>query len=323
MEDVLQALRAVAEPTRLRIVALCAHAELSVTEFVQILGQSQPRVSRHLKLLVEAGVMQRNREGVRAFYRLAERGPGRDLAGTIADLLPDEDETLAIDLARLDEIRTERARRAEAYFRDNAERWEELRGLYVDDSEVDAELRRVVAAGTARSLLDIGTGTGRVLRTVGDVVDAAVGIDNSTAMLEVARTELDAQGLKNCQVRLADMYRLPFPAGRFDVVTANMLMHHADHPARMIEEAARVLRPGGRLVVVDFAPHEMIELRDEHEHRWLGFSNPEMERFFDRAGLAPLAPERLDGEHLTVCIWVARKAIEVANDSPSKVEIAS
>ena len=314
METLLQGLRAVSEPTRLRILILCAHAELSVTELVQVLGQSQPRVSRHLKLMVEANLLERHQEGSRAFYRMSEDSDVSDLARMLVDLTPDDDDVISVDLERLDEIKLQRAQVAEEYFRRNAQNWEDMRGQHIDDESVDTRLKRRILSAPVRDLLDIGTGTGRVLRLVGEDVRAAVGVDNSREMLAIARSYLDQEVLRNCQVRHADMYRLPFPAHRFDAVTANMLMHYADNPADMVREAARVLRPGGRLVLVDFASHDLTDLRERHAHRWLGFSDADVERLFAKAGLEIQDVERIDGGDLTVCIWTGKSRIETAND---------
>lgn len=308
MDTLLNALRAVAEPTRIRLMALCSEAELSVSELCRILGQSQPRVSRHLKLMMEAGLLVRNQEGARAFFRPAADGDAAALARFLAETLPADDPMLATDRDRLARIKAERAREAESFFERNAADWDHLRGLHVDDAEVDRHLKSVVLAQPVGDLLDIGTGTGRVLRVVGPHVASAIGVDKSREMLAVARAFLDREELRNCQVRLADMYGLPFPAGRFDVVTANMLLRYAEQPSAMIEEAARVLKPGGRLIVVDFAPHGLIELREEHKHQWLGFSDRQVARLLGRAGLAALEPQHLVGDPLTVCIWSARKA---------------
>lgn len=307
MNGLLGSLRAVAEPTRLRILGLCAHAELSVTELVAILGQSQPRVSRHLKLMVEAGVLERNREGARAFYRAAERGPGARLVDALVDLIPEQDSTAKADLQRLGSIRARRSERAAEYFSRNAAHWQDLRGLYVDDAEIDAALVAAVAEAPGGDLLDIGTGTGRVLECVAAHVDQAIGIDSARPMLEIARANLDAAGLRRCQVRLADMYRLPFPAERFDTVTVNMVLHYAETPAEVLGEAARVLKPGGRLLLVDFAPHELEELREQHAHRWLGFSQDEITRIVELAGLELEPVVTLEGDPLTVCLWRARR----------------
>lgn len=306
MQALLQALRAAAEPTRLRILGLCGHGELTVTDLVNILGQSQPRVSRHLRLLVEAGLLDRYQEGNWAWYRMADHGLAGELAHQLIDLIPEDDPALALDLGRLEQVKADRARAAEAYFRENAARWDEVRALHVDQQKVDAALKKALFGAPVDELLDIGTGTGSILEMAGPRVKSAVGVDTSREMLSVARLSLDRAGLRNCQVRQADMYALPFPAGRFDMVTLHMVLHYAEDPGRAVMEAARVLRPGGRMVVVDFAPHDMTSLQVEHAHRWLGFDSGATARFFDRAGLVPDAPIQLKGKPLTVCIWAAR-----------------
>jgi ubiquinone/menaquinone biosynthesis C-methylase UbiE/DNA-binding HxlR family transcriptional regulator len=307
MEELLHGLKAAAEPTRLRILSTCAHGELTVSDLVRILGQSQPRVSRHLRLLVEAGLLERNQEGNWAWYRLAERGTNNELARLLIDLIPPEDPVQALDLKRLEDIKAARAREAEAYFRRNAAQWSEIRALHADMGDVDEALRRLLERSPVRELLDIGTGTGRVLELAAPHVGSAIGIDLSRDMLAVARANIDRAGLRNCQVRHADMYQLPFEDGRFDAVALHLVLHYAEQPGRVVAEATRVLAPGGQMVVVDFAPHAMTPLIDEHAHRWPGFSNADMRRYLRDAGLTADEDIRLEGSPLTVCLWAAHR----------------
>jgi ArsR family transcriptional regulator len=308
MDFLLNALKAAAEPTRLRLLALCARGELTVSELTQILGQSQPRVSRHLKLLCDAGLLDRFREGIWAFYRLAERGGTAELARTLVDAIPAEDPQLALDLERLEAIRRARQEAAARYFSDNAARWHEMRSLHVPEREVEAELQRLLVLDGVRELLDIGTGTGRMLELFGPHVERAVGVDSSREMLAVARANLERAGLRNCQVRLADMYQLPLASGSVDAVVIHQVLHYAEEPAEVLAEAARVLRPGGQLVLVDFARHELEQLRADHAHRRLGFDDAEVAAWMAQAGLVPGAPVHLAGSPLTVCLWPARRA---------------
>jgi len=305
MEALLRALRAAAEPTRLRLLALCARGELSVSELTRILGQSQPRVSRHLKLLVEAGLLDRFQEGTHAFYRLAEQAETSALTAALTASLPEHDETLARDLERLEGIRRARARAAEAYFRKNAPQWDRMRSLYVDEAQVEHALMDMLSGTEVNDLLDVGTGTGRILELLAPRTRRAVGLDRSRDMLAVARANLQKAGLGHCAVRQGDMYQLPWPAGSFDLVTVHQVLHFAETPANAIGEAARVLRPGGRLVIVDFAPHELESLRVEHEHRRLGFDDNEIEGWCARAGLRTDRAVHLPGDPLTVTIWTA------------------
>lgn len=312
MDVLLSGLRASAEPSRLRLLTLCAHGELTVSELVQIIGQSQPRVSRHLKLLCEAGLLDRFREGTWAFYRLAERGSCAALGRMIVDLIPVDDATLALDLQRLEAVKRANADRAAEYFRRNAEEWDKIRSLHIAENKVEAALQSLLSGSEISDFLDIGTGTGRILELFGPRVERGVGIDLSRAMLSVARANLQHANLRNCQVRQGDMYQLPFPGASFDAVVIHQVLHFAEDPAEVIAEAARALRPGGRMVVVDFAPHDLETLRTEHAHRRLGFRDDEVARWFRSAGLVPGKPVQLDGDPLTVSLWPATRA---ANDA--------
>jgi ArsR family transcriptional regulator len=305
MEELLAALRAVAEQSRLRLLLLCARGELTVSELAQILGQSQPRVSRHLKLLCEAGLLDRFREGSWVFYRLSSGAAASSLTRQLVQTCGEADETVALDLQRLTAIKRQRAEQATAYFRENAAHWDRIRSLYIDEREVEAALVEIVAADRPHDLLDIGTGTGRMIEVLGPRVAHALGIDQSREMLAVARVNLERAGLQNGIVRLGDMYQLPLVDASFDAVVIHQVLHYADRPAAAIAEAARVLRPHGVLVLVDFAPHTLEFLRDEHAHRRLGFADAEIVEWCRAAGLEPAPPRRLAGDPLTVVIWTA------------------
>lgn len=311
MEILLSGLRAAAEPSRLRLLALCAHAELTVSELVQILGQSQPRVSRHLKLLCEAGLLDRFREGTWAFYRLAEKGRCAELARVLVDLIPDHDEALALDLQRLEAVKKANSERAAEYFRRNADEWDKIRSLHIAEDEVEEALRSLFPAAGMKEFLDIGTGTGRILELFGPQVERGIGIDMSREMLGLARANLQEADLRNCQVRQGDMYQLPFSDQTFDGIVIHQVLHYAEDPGEAIMEAGRALCAGGKLVVVDFAPHDLEMLREEHAHRRLGFTDGEVGRWFENAGLTPAKTITLEGEPLTVCLWSATRA---AND---------
>ncbi len=305
LEAYLGALRAAAEPTRLRLLVLCAASELTVTELTQILGQSQPRVSRHLKLMVDAGLLERFREGTWAFYRLAQEGDQAAAGRALIGMVPGDDPVIRRDADRLAAIKAEREAAANAYFRRNAARWDEMRRLRVDDAEVEAAVLDLLGDRPVGTMLDIGTGTGRMLTILGPRVARGIGIDRSREMLAVARANLEGAGLANCTVRLGDMSGLNAEGGAFDLVTVHLVLHYADQPGQAIAEAARVLAPGGRLLVVDFAPHELEHLRAEHAHRRLGFSDAEIAAWFKAAGLAPGRTLALPGDPLTVKIWLA------------------
>ena len=320
MEEILSPLRAAAEPTRLRILALCGHSELSVSELTQILGQSQPRVSRHLKLLWESGLLSRSREGVWAFYRTADERTnttGAALSRLLVDLLPDDDPELIRDLARLEQVKKERAAAAEAYFRANAAEWSQVRSLYVEESAVEARLLHM-APDAIRHHIDLGTGTGRILEVFSERSQRGLGIDLSREMLAVARANLErSPNLKHLSVRHGDVYNVPLPGQCADLVTLHLVLHYLSDPGAAIREAARLLEPGGRLLTVDFAPHDREFLREQHAHRRLGFSVSEILTWYQEAGLEPGTPEFLPGDPLTVAIWpgtaapIAQKAGKV------------
>jgi ArsR family transcriptional regulator len=324
LDAILAGLRAAAEPTRLRLLALLARGELTVSEMTHILGQSQPRVSRHLKLMCEAGLLDRFPEGAWAFYRLADDGRGADLARAILALLPEDDGRLADDSQRLAAVRAERAERAGAYFRDNAARWDEIRSLHVDEAEVEKALSAAILDSHPRMLVDMGTGTGHVLELLGPHVERAIGVDRSREMLAIARANLERGGrtgrnLDHCMVRQGDITQLPVPAGEADAVTIHQVLHYSDEPASAVAEAARVLRPGGVLAIVDFAPHQLEALRDQHAHRRLGFADAEVADWLTAAGLIPTTTRHLSGKPLTVVLWCARKPAVPTTASPTSL----
>ena len=307
MDQLLQGLRASAEPTRLRILALCAHGELSVSDLTQILGQSQPRVSRHLKLLCDAGLLDRFREGTYAYFRLSTRSACADLGRMLVDLVPVADTTLALDLERLDAIKRHRAEQASRYFAENAAQWDEIRALHIADSEVERAIVDLLPAGPINDLLDLGTGTGRMLAVMASRAERCVGIDYSREMLAVARANLEAAGKRNWQVRHGDLYQLPFPGASFDIAVIHQVLHYLEDPAEALAEAARVLRPGGTLLIADFAPHDVAGLREEHAHRWLGFSDEQVAEWLHDCGFECPGPVHLPGQPLTVTIWSAHR----------------
>jgi ArsR family transcriptional regulator len=307
LDQLLAMLRAAGDATRLRLLLILREAELTVSELTQILGQSQPRVSRHLKLLCDAELLERFKEGSWVFYRAVDRGHGAELSSALAGLAgPD---ALEADRKRLSQVREARAAEAAAFFKDNASEWERIRSLHAPDAEVEAGILRLLEGAPIDALLDAGTGTGRMLELLAPLIRRGVGIDVSAEMLAIARDRLARAGANHCQVRLADVFRLPFADAGFDVVLFHQVLHYLDDPGAAVAEAARALKPGGRMVIADFAPHELEFLRDEMAHRRLGFSDREVQAWFHAAGLKPVASEAIapGAEHgkLTVKLWVS------------------
>jgi ArsR family transcriptional regulator len=295
METLLNSLRAAGEHTRLRLLALLSRNELTVSELTWILGQSQPRVSRHLKLLSDARLVERIQEGAWAFYRLADRGPGAKILAALVALLPEDDPDLNRDYQRLESVKQDRAEAASSYFRGIAKSWDRIRDLYVAESDVERAMLAAAGDAPIGNLLDLGTGTGRILQVFAERVERGIGIDTSREMLSVARANLAKGSLRHCQVRHGDIYNLPVPAGSMDVVTIHHVLHFLDDPATAIAEAAEALRPRGTLLIVDFAPHSLEVLRTDYAHRRLGFDDAEVTAWCLAAGL-----EKVRVKHLTV-----------------------
>jgi len=312
------ALRAAGEPTRLRILSLLSEAELTVTDLVEILRQSQPRISRHLKLLVSAGLVQRFREGSWAYFRLAERGIAADLIAPLDPL----DINVVRDQERLAAVRAARAAAAQAYFRRHAAEWDRIRNLHVADEAVEGAIRAALADKPFRSLLDLGTGTGRMLEMFGPDIEHGLGLDLSPEMLALARARLDRARLKHCSVRQGDIYDIAMPPDAFDVVIVHQVLHFLDDSARAVQEAARMLRPGGRLLIVDFAPHNLDFLRDEQEHRRLGFGAEAVAHWIEAAGLEmrlqrSLPPEEGSGREIGVSLWLGQDRRTLVAGAPA------
>lgn len=309
--ELVEMLRAAGEPTRLRVLALLAQEELAVLELGRVLGQSQPRVSRHLKLLAEAGLVERFPDGAWVFYRLASTGSARALVDAVLALANPQDAGLRQDGGRLCAVRAERGAQAADYFARNAPVWAQIRSLHVDEAEVEAAILRAAGPGPFRRMVDLGSGAGRMLTLVGDRAQSALGLDLSRSMLNIARGEVAAAGLDRFELRHGDILRTGLPSGFADLVMVHQVLHYLSEPGAAMTEAARLLQPGGRLLVVDFAPHALEQLRDQHRHRRLGFSDEEMGRWLDAAGLAwepaaTLPPASPGG--LTVKIWSAVRA---------------
>lgn len=317
-------LKAAGDPSRLRILAALEHHELTVGELVQVLGQSQPRVSRHLKVLVEAGLLRRTAEGTSAYYRLDRPGDAMALLASLLPGLNRNDADIERDQARLRQIRSARAERAATYFEEVAASWDCMRSTHVPEADIERALIEQLEDRPEGRLLDLGTGTGRILEIAAPHVSSGVGIDTSRDMLTVARDRLERERLHHCQVRRGDVYNVDVPSGSVDTAVIHHVLHYLDDPETAITEAARVLAPGGRLVIVDFAPHDITSLHTEFRHTRLGFSDQELEAWCRSAGLQSFqarhfTPDNVHADVLTVVLWTATQRADARSTYPLEV----
>lgn len=309
MDHTIKLLKSLADPTRLRIMAMCRHGgDLTVSEIVRILGQSQPRVSRHLKLLTDAGALDRIPEGSWVFYRLGKQSGATSVIDSLLNNVPSDDSTLQRDQERLERVKSDRDQAAAKYFSDNAAAWNNLRALHVDQGKVNAAIASLGANLPIRRLLDLGTGTGEMLHLFAHHIEMGEGIDLSRDMLAVARSKLEEDNLDHCRVRQGDLYALPFPDNNFDTIVVHQVLHFVDDVPGALNEAARVLVDGGQMLIADFAPHNIEDLRTSHQHRRLGFADNDFDEALKKSHLDVLAVQHLEGAPLTVTIWQARKA---------------
>ena len=312
-DSLVTALKAAAEPTRLRILLLLATGELNVKDLTVILGQSQPRISRHLKLLCEAGLVERFREGSWVYFHISDRSPGGRLALRLVADVDQNDAAARRDRERAEAVKKEREAAAQSFFEAHAADWDRIRSLHVSESDVEGAMLQALGPGPFKFLVDLGTGTGRMLELFSDRYARGLGIDVNQAMLTYARARLAKAGKADAQVRHGDIYALSLPDGVADAVLMHQVMHFLSDPALAIREAARVLSPGGKLLAVDFAPHTLEFLRETQAHERLGFGEAQVVQWMQDAGLAVrsrqnLAPKSAGkDEKLTVSIWLGEK----------------
>lgn len=312
LDRAIEVLKAAAEPTRLRILVLLAEAELNVSDLTRILGQSQPRISRHLKLLVEAGMIERFRDGTFVFFHVAESGDAAALTAGLLETVDRRARPFSLDRERAGRLRRERAESAKRYFDEHAAEWGRIRTLHVAEDDVETAMRRTLGPGPFRQFLDLGTGTGRILEIFADTYTRGLGLDLNQSMLAYARANLQRGASAKAQVRHGDLYEVALADASADAIVMHQVLHFLDEPQRAIEEAARLLAPGGRFMIVDFAPHDVEALREEHRHVRLGFPREQVTGWLEHVGLeikpgADLAPRGSAPGLLTVSLWLAER----------------
>lgn len=327
LNQLVDSLKAAAESSRMRILFLLSRGDLTVSDITEVLGQSQPRVSRHLKLLLDEGLIERYQEGSWAYFRLADSGFEQEMVASLIARIDASQPPADRDLERLVAVKSKRAERAAAYFSENAAAWDRIRSLHVPEKAVEDAILKLVGERPFRTMLDLGTGTGRMLEILAPLYQRGVGVDMSREMLTVARANLDKAGVDNAQVRQGDILAPPVERDAFDLVTVHQVLHYLEDPAPAIREAARLLRPSGRLLIVDFAPHELEFLRAEHAHARLGFSDGQISEWLEEADLdleksVAFAPTGVAGDKLTVKLWLGRdRRLLVAADENAEGQI--
>jgi ArsR family transcriptional regulator len=327
LDAMVDTLKAAAESSRLRILLLLSRGDLTVSDVTEVLNQSQPRVSRHLKLLLDADLIERYQEGSWAYFRLSDSEAAREFVSGAIARIDLSDPIVSRDLERLTAVKKRREQRAAEYFSANAASWDRIRSLHVPDQAVETAMLKLVGDTPFQAMADLGTGTGRLLELFAPLYRRGVGVDLSREMLSVARANLDGAGVTNAQVRQGDLYAPPVERDSFDLVTMHQVLHYLEEPALAIVEAARLLRPAGRLLIVDFAPHGLEFLRDEHAHVKLGFSDRQIEEWLTEAGLELIEKRDFDrraaaAPGLTVKLWFARdQRLLIADDNSTETAL--
>lgn len=325
MDDVVDVLKAAGEPTRMRLLILLSRGDLTVSDLTEILGQSQPRISRHLKLLGEAGLIERYQEGAWAYFRLIGDGRSASIIRQVVATIAQDDRMLLHDIERLKAVKASRAGRAQEYFSQNAAKWEEIRRHHVPEERVEAELCKIIGSAPFNSLLDLGTGTGRILELFKDQYRKGLGIDASRDMLAIARNKLDQSGITHASVRQGDIFNLALERESYDLIIIHQVLHFLYDPAPAIKEACKMLAPGGRLIIIDFAPHTLEYLRDDFAHARLGFSHEAVSNWMaannlDIENISDLVPQNDQDKKLTVSIWFGKDPrILIAGDSNASI----
>ena len=304
-------MRALADPTRLRIMRLITAMELAVGELAHVLGQSQPRVSRHVAILCDAGLAERRREGSWVFLRQAMSGP---MGRAAARLLAAAEDALAAFAAQCEEdrrhlaqIRAAREKNAAEYFARHASEWDRLRALLAPAGVVEQALVRSLEVAPVGRVLDIGTGTGRIAELLQPRAEHVTGLDKSPEMLRLARARLQDLPADRIAFVQGDFGALPFAPASFDTVVFHQVLHYAQEPAYALAEAARVCREGGRIAIVDLAAHQREELRREHAHARLGFADLQMRAMLLEHGFKPAKTVACEGGELAVKVWTGTR----------------
>jgi len=306
MEKHALVLKTLGHPERLRILTVLSRGELTVSEIVQILNLSQPRVTQYIKSLETAGIIERLKEGSWVFSRI-KRGNASvsAIVATTLATLPANDPILEADLRRLEDVRAVRSIAADAFFANVANDSGTLGDEYIPKANIEKMLLKMTGKGPFAYMVDLGTGTGRMLEVFADRVTRGSGIDNNAHMLKVARHKLAENNYNHIRVRQGDLSSTPLAGGQADLVTLHQVLHYLDDPLSAILEAARLLSPTGIILIADFEAHNQEEFREDYAHRRLGFEDKDLEDWFLVAGLHLNGIETIktQGNRPNVKIW--------------------
>lgn len=288
--ELQRAFKTLSDPTRVRVLALLEREELVVQELMEILQMAQSRVSGHLRILREAGLLADRRQGTYVFYRFppAPRGAWRDCWQLLRRTLAD-DEVVTQDLRALDAVVQSRASRARAFFDARAPEWDALRSIFNDEALRARAIAQLVPEGMC--VAEVGTGTGVLALELARQGIRVIAIDHSPAMLDATRAKLEESRIPGVELRQGEASRLPIGDAEVDAAMAHMVLRYLPAPLRAILELSRVTRPGGRVVISDFVYHEFEWMRKELGVQWLGFQQQELEEWFRIAGLQDLRYE--------------------------------
>ncbi len=289
----LETFKALSDPCRLRLTAVLLAGEFTVQELTSIMEMGQSRISRHLKILAEAGVLSVKRQGTWSYYKVGETGSFFRL---IRHAFEQELEKLpqrSQDLGAVAVVLEERRRRSQEFFDQHARQWDDLARTLLPVPEYRRQLLELVPQEV--SVLEIGVGTGGLLLELASRASKVIGVDHSPAMLEEARRRLTSAGSSRIELRLGEMTHLPLPDASVGCVVANMVLHHAADPAAVLAEIGRVLIPGGIFVLADLARHERETAREQLADQWLGFDEDELSGWLRMTGFGKVACERIEG----------------------------
>jgi ArsR family transcriptional regulator len=296
--------KALSDQTRVRILNVLRHFELNVNEIVKLLDMGQSRVSRHLKIMNDSGLLVSRRDGLWVFYSAPTNSDVSGFIDSISDLLS-EDPVLDADLERAGDILNDRKKETSRFFDSVAEDWEAMKRTIIGERDLAADILEHIKSCDV--VADLGCGTGDLLVHLKKKAKTIIGVDNSPRMLERAERYCAGNGL-NADLRIGELEHLPMRNAEADCVIINLVLHHLAVPLDGIREARRVLKKGGRMLVTDFDKHEDETLRGQYGDRWLGFAKEEVEKWMKNVNFRMKSFVQLEVKRgLNINLYVAHR----------------